>query len=428
MLQALDINQKTSPILWNRTNQLEKITYTVFQYAGFGRYSDRLQRFLSFVIRCIEEGSSGLALTYAQIVRAQKDAGQKKSSKSTLKLQLKEAEAAGFMLRQTFKIGPRRNKTIIHFRLDKFAFWLTPRCHIAPVNPNYINAELSQSRRSDNTEYTYTDPQGQKLTGDIVTREDPKSLPVSLSSVTEPARARTSKGEHFKNNIEKGKGERKREHPVVYSVKKATEGQGKKRRLALIALARLEAENPKKRFSGAPWEKWTGRNQKNGRLVFEELGIPHERESVVLEQFLPYFEIMLGLEKIEPAIKAILRRGKKPIPPEQLQAEQLEIERRKKEAVQPDPEPNQPTQDDIRSFLKSAGLQSQLDKVQPEDLKPVSPEEVKAMLREAGLDEALRIDPGSSQDEGQKSTILSGDDLDILNRAKLQVARATGCR
>jgi len=424
MESAPQIRNEIGENLWTRSNQLARIHSTSTQYAGMGRYTARLQRFIQFVIRCIEEGADGLAVTYAQIVRAQKDAGQPFSSPSTLRLQLQEAEQHGFVWRDTFKIGPMSSKTVIHFNLARFQYWLTPRAHIAPVSPDYINAELAASRCEKYAEDAHTDLHGQKLAG-VDATGDPSDSPTSRSSVETAPRAR---GKRFKNKTRgKGKGER-RYHPIVYSVMMATRGMPRERRKRIVALAKHEASRPSKRPRQSPWTQWDKRDQRTGRIAFEELTIPHEREWVVREQFVPYFEEVLGMEKIETVVREIVKQGAEPRSAEQLQEDQ-ERERINQETLAGPPDPDaepEPTAADMRSRRKDTRPDQAGSPGGPVELP--SKEQVRAMLRAGGLDKALRIVSEAPEDDPPDPSGLDPDTRRKLEEAKRRAEQAAATR
>jgi hypothetical protein len=175
---------------------------------------------------------------------------------------------------------------------------------------------------------------------------------------------------------------------------------GPKVRKPILELARYELNHPKERSSGAPWEKWLSRNQETGRIAFEELSIPHERESVVKEQFLPYLKSDMGLlEKAIKPISTFLRRETKP---------QLEPTQDTDQDETPDATP-----DEIREMITGAGLEHVLKSEVPKETMPGTASKFKR-----------RVEQRVEQKDAQGPCGLSDDELRILESARLRAIGA----
>ncbi len=384
---------------------LEKISFATLQLAGTGNLSPLGRRWLCFFVVLARLGYLGIHAPVWSIVSAQYRAQGQTKSESTFYRAARQLEQAGYIRRQKYRIGPDRFGVKIYFKMDRFTYWLREKAHVHSVTCDYIAAQLS------NCEQTEVTNQGSCV----------NSLNSSNLVVNVPRAREQSNKEHFKKTKmgkEQGDRERRtREHPIVYSIRRATMQMDSKRRAVLIALAKREAENPKRRRSGAPWGKWDRRNQQTGRIAFEELSIPHEREYVARSEFLPYLESMAGLEKIEPVVKAAVERRLKPDMSPGAIDEAQKRERINRETLNPTPiDENAPSASDIRAWLKDTPLDS-CQSGAP-GLASQSPEEVSAMIKGAGLAPALTGEPERPQGDR-----LNPDELDILRNAK---ARAAG--
>lgn len=386
---------------------LNHIRFSMFQLAGTGELNPLGRRWLFFLVSLVRMGYSEIRASMYDITRAQYRSQGQTSSQSTAYRGLKLMERAGFIRRQRYRVGPDRFRVIVHINVECFGQWLTDTPHIQGVTPDHINTQLSKCERTQDPD------QGSHVPPPTLTD----------LSVNKHPRVTSSKEHLIKKTLERGRGEHpeRREHPIVYSLRMATAGHGKKRRALILALARKEAKAPQSARSGADWGMWCERNQHTGRIRFEDLSIPHEREAVVLEQFLPYLEQMAGIEKVAKPVISILTSSPSP---EQLDREQ-EANRARVQALRAeienpiDPDNPPATADDLRALTRGTPF----DQSEPES---PSKQEVADMLQGAGLVSALRIDPGAPGEVSEKPPVLDSlvrRELEQL-KSKVEQARA----
>lgn len=348
MHQALDISCKNLAVAQN----LEQISFSTLQLAGTGTLKPLARRWLAFCVVLARLGYEGIHAPMWAIVNAQFRAQGQTKSESTAYRGLKQLEAAGYIRRQKYRVGPDRFAVKIYFQLDKFKYWLREKAHIQSVTCDYIAAQLSNCEEVEVTNQ-----------GSRVNSQD--------SSVInkQPARAKDT----IKSGFKKPSGKMGREEPLFYTLKLVTQGMGKSRRRLILARAYLEMQAPKLRASGADWAKWLPQ--------WSKLGI-EERESIALEQIVPYLENMAPVEKASKQIKRIISQATRPA----------------------------------------------VSAVRASEDKPVSREDVEAMIRAAGLGQSLKSDSEAPQEKEPEPSTLSDSDLEILRAAKQRATRAADYR
>lgn len=348
MHQALDISHKNLAV----SQDLEKIGFSTLQLAGTGSLSPLARRWLSFCVVIARLGYEGIHAPMWAVVKSQYQAQGQTKSESTAYRGLKALEVAGYIRRQKYRVSDDRFAVKIYFQLDKFKYWLREKTHIQSVTCDYIAAQLSKCEEVEVTNQ-----------GSRVNSQD--------SSVInkEPARATIYNKEQGKNPMRA----KERETAIFYTLKLVTRGMGKSRRRLILARAFLELGAPKLRASGVDWEKWAP--------SWLELGI-EERESIALEQIIPYLENMAPVEKASEQIKRIIKQA-------------------------------------------SGAALSALPACEG---KPVSRKDVEAMIRAAGLCGELRINSEAPQPTPAPKSTLPDDELEILRGAKERAIGRAGCR
>lgn len=348
MHQAIEISYKNLAV----AQDLEQISFSTLQLAGTGSLKPLGRRWLAFCVVLARLGYEGIHAPMWAIANAQYRAQGQTKSESTAYRGLGQLEAAGYLRRQKYRVGNDRFAVKIYFKLDKFKYWLREKAHIQSVTCDYIASQLSKCEEVEVTNQ-----------GSRVNSQD--------SSVInkQPARAKDT----IKSGFKKPSGKMGREDPLFYTLKLVTRGMGKTRRRMILARAYLEIGAPKLRASGADWAKWLPQ--------WLQLGI-EERESIALEQIIPYLVNMAPVEKASEQIKRIISQATHIAPP----APQA-----------------------------------------PED-KPVSRGDVAAMIAAAGLTESLETDSEPPRKKEPEPSTLPDSELEILRAAKRKAARAADYR
>jgi len=193
-------------------------------------------------------GFGGIAAPADAIGGALRRLGQG-SSRSTLFRRLAAIEAAGLIRRQTFKIGPDRLETIIHFE---------------PALLSHLSTQVSNRAGSD-----------------LTSTRVPCTPTDCFNNKPAPARADRSVPD-------KAKGKKwERLDPIVKSLHCTARG---KNRSYVLARAATEIETPAARTSGLDWPKW---------IAAWPAMVIAERESVCRDIVIPALETKPA-ERFEP--------------------------------------------------------------------------------------------------------------------------------
>lgn len=385
-MQAARIIQKKSRFA--TAHDLQKVEFATCQLAGTGDLSPLGRSWLFFLVALVRMGYEGIRAPVAAVAAAQYRAlGMTRSERSAHR-GLAELELAGYIRRQKFRVKADRFASIVHFDMKRFAYWTRQKPHLIPVTVDYMHLHTPDWRKDE-------------VTSESLLVNSRNSLGLE---VKQHPRATIFKERFKKAPGENGEGER-REHPILYTLRVITQGMGPKKRKPILELARYELANPKERGSGAAWSKWLRKDPSgNGRIAFEDLAIPHEREMVAREQFLPYLQEAMGLGTIIKPVETTLH----------------ELSGPPKEEEEPITNPQTPvaTPDEIRNLLSAAGLGSVLEAPPDEECQPDTAAEFKRRVEDRAQN--------SGDQTGAQG--LTADEIRVLEGARLRAIGVRGNR